>query len=341
MSKPFATKLIALAAVTLLLPSAALAQSGAPLILLPHENDKAVATRTTATVFEQGKAKGLDRDFSLSIYDSFGRYHHHLTPDHDPAGPTLVAGYDFTYMSTRLQNSTFPDQLVDQSVSLGIKNHKLGDWSLAYQVGLGYAGDTPFGDGDAWHGLATVAGTYVFNNQRGSYEAITLLVDYDGNRTIFPDVPLPGFIYTKQYGPNLTLNLGFPFASVAWKPTEQVELSFLYALPDFFALAAKYNLTEKAALFLRYDGRTEAFHSDAFDNNLDRILYEQRRIEAGVELTLVKPAADTSGLTVAFDTAVGYAFSQEFSQGFDFRDNDEIFDPTDEPYIRFGLNLDF
>jgi hypothetical protein len=39
------------------------------------------------------------------------------------------------------------------------------------------------------------------------------------------------------------------------------------------------------------------------------------------------------------DLAVGYAWSTEFSEGFDSRENDEIADVSDEPYVRLGVDL--
>jgi len=39
--------------------------------------------------------------------------------------------------------------------------------------------------------------------------------------------------------------------------------------------------------------------------------------------------------------AGGYAFSQEFNVGWDLREPDRIAKPSDEPYVRVGLEVRF
>jgi hypothetical protein len=310
------------------------AQSGGPLILLPFEKDTNVELRGQATVLASGEnSNNSGQDFDLSIYDTSGRFStgvgESLGKSFD--GSSFRMGYDLTYMSTDLENSDFPDQLTDQSVSFGMVGIKVGEWQMGWQAGLGYAGDSPFSDGDAYYGLGTVSFTRVYNTEPGRFEALTLLVDYDGNRTIFPDVPLPGFVYTREFGEQFTMNLGFPFLSLEYKPVEKLTLKILYAIPDYFELRADYALTERVGFFAALDSRSEAFHSNTLDNNLDRIMYQQRRAEAGVGLEVCKGAK--------IELAGGYAFGQEFTQGFDRRDDDEIFEPTDELYVRAGLEV--
>jgi hypothetical protein len=44
---------------------------------------------------------------------------------------------------------------------------------------------------------------------------------------------------------------------------------------------------------------------------------------------------------VSLLVAGGYAFGQEFSTGFDFRDTDKVAEPSDEPYVRMGFEARF
>ena len=311
------------------------AQTGAPLLLKPFDKGTTAELQAQSMSLASGSNTDADdQDFDLSLYDVSGRFTSaagselgkHLD------GAALAIGFDFTYLSTDLEDSTtFPDQFVDQSVSIGMTGIKLSEWEISWQVGLGYAGTAPFGDGDAYYGLATLAGTRVLSREPGRFEALTILLDYDGNRSVFPDVPLPGFVYTKQVDEKLTLNLGFPFLGVTWKPIDKLTIDVLYAIPDFTQIRVGYDLTERLALFASLDSRTEAFHSNDLDNNLDRILFSQRRAELGIEYELWSQAR--------FQIAGGYAFAQEFTQGFDARDDDEIFEPSDEPYLRTSLEV--
>jgi len=45
--------------------------------------------------------------------------------------------------------------------------------------------------------------------------------------------------------------------------------------------------------------------------------------------------------TFAVTAAAGYAWGQEFSTGFDSRKSDEVADVSDEPYVRFGVEVKF
>ena len=61
--------------------------------------------------------------------------------------------------------------------------------------------------------------------------------------------------------------------------------------------------------------------------------FQQRRAEVGLRW---EPRKD-----FLFSVAGGYAFGQEFSTGFDARDTDLVADVSDEPYLRFGVDIRF
>ena len=75
------------------------------------------------------------------------------------------------------------------------------------------------------------------------------------------------------------------------------------------------------------------FFVDGLPENYDRLFFQQRRAEVGVRW---EPRKDFN-----FSLAVGYAFGQEFSTGFDFRQTDEFTDVSDEPYVRVGFDIRF
>jgi hypothetical protein len=217
---------------------------------------------------------------------------------------------------------------VDTAVAAGLALPDFEGFTGGFTIGLGYAGDGPFGDPQAFYGKATLVVGKKLDDRRD----LGLVLDYDGNRSIMPDIPLPGFVYRHRIDKRLLLAAGVPITSVEWKPVDSVTLELIYALIDRFDVRATYDITRRVAIYGSFDQLREAFEMDELSRH-DRLLYEQRRVEAGVR---IRPMESTSLLV-----ALGYAFSQEFGTGFDFSDTDPLAKPSDEPYLRLALETRF
>ena len=247
-------------------------------------------------------------------------------------GP-LVVGCCAFEIDTEVEaiDSTDPllqNNLTDVSIAAGVELGKYYDWQGGLTVGLGYAGDTPFGEGDAWYGKATL----VLGRKLDKQTDMVFVVDYDGNRPILPDVPLPGFAYRHEHDPTLTYVVGVPVASVTWKPTDLITIEATWAMIDDFDARAEYEVANELKLFGALEGRHDAFHVEGLSGH-DRLLFHQRRAELGL---LWKPFEHTS-----LQIAGGYAFGGEFSAGWDERDSELVADISDEPYVRFGFERRF
>src|SRR4051812_7228022 len=165
------------------------AQTGPTLLLKPFPKEQAIDGRADALFLDQGHTKKDDDDFRLSMFESQGRWR--VLPG-NLISPRI--GWDFTFIDLDTHAPGFPNQLVDQSVGVAMPIAKFGEWIVGASVGLGYAGDRPFADGDAWYGKGTLSVFRLFSDT----EALVFALDYDGNRTILPDVPLPGIAYTRR-----------------------------------------------------------------------------------------------------------------------------------------------
>ena len=139
------TTFVPLALLLLLVAPAALAQTGARLMLEAFPRELTLVTATDANFLQGGHTQSNDESFRLSIYESSGRVR--LQPG---VFESPRVGWDFTYLELNSTDPRLPEQLVDQSVGFAFPIAKSGDWVIAGSVGVGYAGDTPFGDGDAW-----------------------------------------------------------------------------------------------------------------------------------------------------------------------------------------------
>ncbi len=270
--------------------------------------------------FLEGGQTDDGEDFRLSVYESAGRVR--LTPG---VFESPRVGWEATYLELNSTDPSLPEQLVNTSAGFAMPLGKTGDWVFALGVGAGYAGDTPYDDGDAWYGQGTLLAFRQFDEESG----LAFIIDYDGNRSILPDVPLPGFAYSRRIRDDLFLVAGLPVTSLEWTPTERLTVKGTYALPYTVDLAVGYEVTQGLRVYGKTESRSEAFHLDALERNSDRLFFEQRRAEVGVAWEPRDGWLLTAG--------VGYAWGGEFSTGWDVRETDEVTDISDEPYVKLGL----
>jgi hypothetical protein len=310
----------------LALPAPSVAQSGPDLLIQPFKEGTDVEVSGSAAFLESGDAGDADGSgLQLSIYESEGR----IRERRENYVPRF--GYELFGIGIDSDNAGLPERLVDASVAAGLGLPNIGDFLGGLTVGVGYAGDTPFGDGNAWYGKATIA----FGKKLSEDSDIGIGLDYDGNRTIYPDIPLPGFVYRRRVHRQAILVLGLPVTSIEWKPDDRLTVEVRYLLVDTFEATLGYRIAGNLNLFGSFERRREAFELDELQggDSHDRLLFEQRRAELGLRW---EPREDVSVLV-----AGGYAFGQEFSVGFDVRDTDDIAEPSDEPYVRVGVEARF
>jgi hypothetical protein len=311
-----------LAAVTVLLvfSSAAMAQTGAELLLRPWPKGQMLQLEGSAMVAGNGSTRNSD-DFDISFYDTAGRLR--LFPE-QRADPRF--GWNYTHINTS-GDPALPSNMIDTSVAFGMGIADWNGWLAGITVGLGYAGAGAYDDSDAWYGMADL----LVGRDLGNDSSIGFVIDYDGNRTFLPDVPLPGFLYTKRIFPQVLLGLGFPFSSIEYKPNDQLTLAAKFYVPDQVQARVDYEVVQTLGLFVEYTSRQEAFHWDALSQGSDRLIYDSRRAEAGVRW---EPLKDVNVIL-----AGGYLFDQEFNVGWDTRDQDRVAKPSDEPYVRMGVEI--
>jgi hypothetical protein len=272
---------------------------------------------------DEGHTSNADR-FRLTYYETQGRVR--VMPS-ERADPRI--GYDLRYLDVDTNDPALPSALSDTSVAFGMGIAEKDGWLFGLSVGVGYAAAGAFNDGNGWYGKADLA----FGKQLDDVSSVGVVINYDGNRSFMPDIPLPGFAYRRRIDEKLLLAIGFPFASVEWKPIEKLTLNLSYFIPDDGEIKVDYEILKNLGLFGSFAGRRDAFHYDELPNSSDRLIYVQRRAEVGVRWSPVEQAS----LLVAG----GYLFDQEFNVGWDTRDMDRVAKPSDEPYVRIGLEMRF
>ncbi len=311
------------AALCLALATPTTAQTGVGLVVRSWSENQQSQLNTQALLLNKTETDNADARFRLQRYDLSGRWRS------DPQQPDFMAGFDTTYINITTDDPALPERLVDQSIAAA--------WLLTEQdqvntlwlvVGAGYAGDLPYAESHSLYAQANIIYTMPVSKEA----AWQFVLNYDGNRVILPDVPLPAIAYQARASDTLSYSLGLPVSSLTWHPQENLTIRLTYAVPVSINAVVEYDLTPGWTTFAAFNGQTEAY-TRKNDRDHRRLFFQQRRLEAGIRFTADQQAQIT--------IAAGYAFSQEFNTGFDLRDTEDLAEIDDEPYIRVAVKVPF
>jgi hypothetical protein len=311
-------------------PTRVHAQTGPQLLLEPFPKDLRLDMTADASVTAEGHAKGTDADLQIGIVEASGRFR--LNPG-DIASPRI--GFGSRYMAIGSDLPSLPNDLYDLSIGFATPIAKVSDWIIGFSIGIGYAGETPFSDGNGFYGRASIGAFKQIDETSG----LALLIDYDGNRLFKPDMPLPGFVYFKRIDQTLSLSAGIPLVSIEWKPTDALRIELTYLLIDNYRARVGYRLGGGFEVFGAVLQRSDAYFIEGQRYGDDRLIFQQRRAELGLTYRVMNNGVGERD--VELTVAAGYAFMGEFSVGFDGTDSRLLTDISDEPYVRAALQMRF
>lgn len=324
----------------LVVSSVAMAQTGPQLLIEPFRAETRFDGNAAVTYFfdtstDFGDIGGNDVDAQLARYSVAARYRL-VEPAAKGTQPTMIQradpriGFSINYLTVETDNDVLPESFTDVQLGAGTGIAEFDGWVAGLTFGVGWAGASEFGDSDAYFGAATL----LIGRQLDPNTSLGIALDYNGNRTFMPDVPLPGVVWTREIPEEkLEISLGFPFAYGRWRPIDPLLLEVNFTFPDFVGARASYDLVEGVGLFASFAQRTDAWHSQDLDNDVDRIFLEQTLAEVGARFSL----RDEFVVLIAG----GYAFGQEFRYGFDTRDTEEILEIDDGPFVRIEGQFSF
>jgi hypothetical protein len=309
----------------LALSSSALAQTGPELMLNPMPEATRFDGTIAGTYFFDTDVQDSDFEFQMTRYIAQARMR--LMPGQE-ADPRV--GFAINSLQIDSDVPGFPGSFNDVSVGLGTGIARFGDWVAGVTFGLGHASTNTFGDGSAYYGMGTV----LLGRSIDPVSSFGVALDYDGNRSFMPDVPLPGLVYTRQVPEQrMEFSIGFPFAYGRYRPIDAMLIEVNFTFPDFFGGSISYDLAPGIGIYGSIAKRTEAYHSPDLANDVDRIIFEQTLAEAGVRFHI------DDRFVLMF--AGGYAFEQSFRTGFDSRETDELLEVDDGPFIRLEGQFQF
>ena len=305
---------------------AAFAQPASQLLSRPMPKDRAYEFSADAWGQSEGESEQANVDARLSSYEATGRF---LLDPEAPGSPT--AAISWNQLNTHSSDPALPDELTDISLAASVVRELDDDWTLRITAGGGFAGDNAFTDGSAFYGLANLTA----NHSLGAGRGYSIGIDYNGNRSVFPDIPLPTFVYYDRLNDTVSYAVGLP-SSVTWTPDSSTTARAVIT-PGGISGSIEHELDDRFTLFALFDNSVRSFHLDSDDSDR-RLFFKQNRVEGGIAW---RGAQGDSFPGVEVRAAVGYAFDQEFSRGWDTRDDDTVRDISDEPYVRVGVTMGF
>jgi hypothetical protein len=264
-----------------------------------------------------------DKNAQVFRWESDGRFRFSKT---DPSA--LAIGYRWTTMNFDTNSDVIPEHLDDVGLAFGFHVGQIADGDVAVVLGMGYTGDNPFDNETGIYGSGHMTWQHAINKT----DSLALSVDYQGDQTFLPDVPLPGFQYIHR-DETLSFGFGYPRSWAHWVILDSLELDANYAVPYTGDVTLTYRFTKTFSVFGQYANSFEGFVASEQDAT-NRIFLNMSRAEVGIRY------CDPNFMQKFFldaSLALGYAFEQNFSSGFDVRDNNKFSSISDEPYI--GLLL--
>jgi hypothetical protein len=310
---------------SLLVSAQASAQASSAMMLLPFPQGQPFDGKAVTTLIptETDSSAGDDLDASIFALDA------RVRPVQDARAFTL--GTEIRHIDLETDDPALPERLVRTELAAGMQLDPIDAFDLTWQpgftAGVGFASSNALHDGQAWYGLASIFA----QTRLSERSSLTVGVDYDGNRSIFPDAPLPLVLYNVALDEQLQLLLGYPINGMVWTPDERFTLAvtLIGIVP---VIEATYELSEQWSIFAALQATNDAFHvADAPEG--ENLFFSGYRAEAGVRYGL--------GNGLSLEAAGGFAFNQEFQTGPDVRDLDTVRELDDAVYVRMGASLAF
>ena len=298
------------------------AQTDASLLFAPWDHHDSAENRTDALAFERTDISSSHSSTDFLEFHSSGRVR--LDQSH---GINPSIGYDWTHFDLSNAAPLLPNHLDDISIAAATPLGAWGDWFGAALLGVGYAGDDVVGTKGLYGKADLIAG-----RRLGNDNTLIFALDYDGSRTLLPDVPIPYLLYNDHVGKNFEFTFGFPLTSFQWRPTDRLSIWGDFSIPSSLQGGVEYKFTQHLFGYAKYVDQEDAFHTNDLPDDR-RLFYHEDRVELGIRW----PASDN----FEFSVGAGYGFDRRFNTGFDDRNLTSVTKLSDEPFIRAAIKFAF
>jgi len=273
-----------------------------------------IILESKADVSDGGKAE-------MFYWDSVGKFRF----DKDHPDQSSAIGYRYYAVGFNHESPVVPKQLQKIELAGGLHLGKVGDGELSTVIGMGYQGDKPFANPG---GSLTEIAHLIWTKRLSDNETLQFTADYYSGGSFLPDIPLPGFAYSRRCD-NITFTVGYPRDLVAWKITDRLTLLGQYMVPFSAEAYLDYRLADHWSIFANAAKFYEAFNLN-HNQSSNRYFQDMNRIEGGIHYF---KHDFWHGQELDIALILGYAFDQDFHTGFDARSTHQVASFSDEPYI--------
>jgi hypothetical protein len=194
----------------------------------------------------------------------------------------------------------FPTEL--WNIGLGGTYRHLFDngWIGTAGVSVGSPSDQPFNNINDM----SISLNATLRVPSGERNAWIFGVALSSNSQVLPFIPIPSVAYFWSPSPAFMALVGFPFANMVWRPTQDWIVSASYALLTNFQARVSYRLVRATYLFAALDFQNQNyFLADRSDVNQRFFMYDDR-LYGGVQVFL--------GRNASFNVSGGYVFGRRF-----------------------------
>jgi hypothetical protein len=224
----------------------------------------------------------------------------------------------------------FPDSLWDVRLGPSYRHRFENGWMGGGFVTMGSASDRPFASSQEAELQATV---FARIPDRGR-NAWVILLSYSNNREFLNNIPLPGIAYWYEPSDRYRIIIGFPFASLEFKPYKDLSMELSYFPVTSIRARVKYRLLRPLQVYGGFDWRNESYFLADRQDRWDRFFYYEKRLYAGAQWDLLQQ--------VSLDLSCGYAFDRFYFSGKNYEDRDlNRLDVENGPFLSFQVGFRF
>jgi len=244
---------------------------------------------------------------------------------------TLFARSRFQDFDTRAVFPTslrlFPDELWDIRLGAAYRHKFDNGWIAGGSLTFGSASDRPFASGDDL--LVQFIGLLRVPSRERDAWLFTLI--YDNDNEFLGGVPVPGVAYHWVPSPTFNAVIGVPFTAIAWKPVAPLTIDALYAPLRRVRGRATWEIARPLRAYVDFDWDTERYLLTNRSNRDERLMYDEKRLTAGVRFDLRYVGVEVYG---------GYLFDRFYFLGEDYGDrNRDRFDVKSGPFVGIRLSV--
>jgi hypothetical protein len=257
---------------------------------------------------------GQRDDINIFHWDSTGR----IKLDREESDPEFWLGYRAMTIAIEGDFSQITGDLNDVALvgafALNERGHA-DSWRIDFAAGAGTANDGHWSNTDAIYGIGAINASQQLDQDSFLHVGIS----YQGNRVLFPDVPLPYISYIQKVDESLSYELGVLRNAVLWDVTDGLRIEASYLTATTLAATITADVSNQWSVFFEYKDTIDGFYQN--DRGNGRVFYERSQVAAGVQFDL--------GTSTTVRLGGGWAFHQDFATGFDIRGTDSILRPDD------------